>query len=139
MCKRLRPVRVRRCEYPITIIIISSCTALATGLAAAVSRIVVVAAAAEVLLYVHRNRRLISDGSPGRPPRFSHSSRVPRVVSSDWLIRMSLPSCPGRRRGKHGGAYCATDWPPLDPSSLLGVAPLGLCWRVDGGQWCRTD
>ena len=28
----------------------------------------------EVLLYVHRNRRLIRDGSPGRPPRPSHSS-----------------------------------------------------------------
>ena len=29
-----------------------------------------------VLLYVHRNRRLFRDGSPGRPPRLSHSSRV---------------------------------------------------------------
>ena len=28
----------------------------------------------EVLLYVHRNRRLIRDGSPGRPPRLSRSS-----------------------------------------------------------------
>ena len=28
----------------------------------------------EVLLYVHRNRRLIRDGSPGRLPRLSHSS-----------------------------------------------------------------
>ena len=28
----------------------------------------------EVLLYVHRNRRLIRDGSRGRPPRLSHSS-----------------------------------------------------------------
>ena len=28
----------------------------------------------EILLYVHRNRRLIRDGSPGRPPRLSHSS-----------------------------------------------------------------
>ena len=28
----------------------------------------------EVVLYVHRNRRFIRDGSPGRPPRFSHSS-----------------------------------------------------------------
>ena len=28
----------------------------------------------EVLLYVHRNRGLIRDGSPGRPPRLSHSS-----------------------------------------------------------------
>ena len=27
-----------------------------------------------VLLYVHRNRRLIRDGSPGWPPRLSHSS-----------------------------------------------------------------
>ena len=27
-----------------------------------------------VLLYVHRDRRLIRDGSPGRPPRLSHSS-----------------------------------------------------------------
>ena len=29
---------------------------------------------AEVLLYVHRNRRLIRDGSPGWPPRLSHSA-----------------------------------------------------------------
>ena len=28
----------------------------------------------EALLYVHRNRRLIRDGSPGRTPRLSHSS-----------------------------------------------------------------
>ena len=28
----------------------------------------------EVLLCVHKNRRLIRDGSPGRPPRLSHSS-----------------------------------------------------------------
>ena len=28
----------------------------------------------EELLYVHRNRRFIRDGSPGRPPRLSHSS-----------------------------------------------------------------
>ena len=28
----------------------------------------------EVLLYVHRNRRFNRDGSPGRPPRLSHSS-----------------------------------------------------------------
>ena len=28
----------------------------------------------DVLLYVHRNRRLIRDGSPGRPHRLLHSS-----------------------------------------------------------------
>ena len=27
----------------------------------------------ELLLYVHRNRMFIRDGSPGRPPRLSHS------------------------------------------------------------------
>ena len=36
--------------------------------------VVVVVVVVEVLLYVHRNRRLIRDGSPGRPPRLSHSS-----------------------------------------------------------------
>ena len=46
----------------------------------------------EVLLYVHRNRRLIMDGSPGRPPRLSHSSwtltYVCCLISSDvgWHI-----------------------------------------------------
>ena len=40
-----------------------------------------------VLLYVHRNRRLIRDGSPGRPPRLSHSSwALTRQVSTDWYI-----------------------------------------------------
>ena len=28
----------------------------------------------EMLLYVHRNRRFMRDGSPGRPPRLSHNS-----------------------------------------------------------------
>ena len=28
----------------------------------------------EALLYVHRNRRFIRDGSPGRPPRLPHNS-----------------------------------------------------------------
>ena len=36
--------------------------------------VVVEVVVVEVLLYVHRNRRLIRDGSPGRPPRLSHSS-----------------------------------------------------------------
>ena len=34
----------------------------------------VVVVVVEALLYVHRNRRFIRDGSPGRPPRLSHSS-----------------------------------------------------------------
>ena len=38
----------------------------------------------EVLLYIHRNQRLIRDGSPGRPPRLSHSS---------WALITSLQMC----------------------------------------------
>ena len=38
-----------------------------------------------VALYVHRNRRLIRDGSPGQPPRLSHSS---------WaLMRLCMRDC----------------------------------------------
>ena len=37
------------------------------------------------LLYVHRNHRLIRDGSPGRPPRFSHSSWTLFAVDWWWL------------------------------------------------------
>ena len=33
----------------------------------------VVVVVVEVLIYVHGNRRLIRDGSPGRPPRLSHT------------------------------------------------------------------
>ena len=36
--------------------------------------VVVVVVVVEVLLYVYRKRRLIRDGSPGRPPRLSYSS-----------------------------------------------------------------
>ena len=42
-----------------------------------------------VLLYVHRNRRLIRDGSPGRSPRLSHSSwslGIPPAVKPLSLI-----------------------------------------------------
>ena len=39
----------------------------------------------EVLLYVHRNRRFIRDGSPGRPPRLSQ-----QLLSS---ARMLLVEC----------------------------------------------
>ena len=49
---------------------------------------------ATVLLYVHRNRRLIRDGSPGRPPRLWHSSSgltgdyIPIATLSppEWLL-----------------------------------------------------
>ena len=44
----------------------------------------------EALFYVHRNRRLIRDGSPGgRSPRLSHSSQV---LSSDKNYKNSLLS-----------------------------------------------
>ena len=45
-----------------------------------------------VLPYVHRNRRLIRDGSPGRPPRLSHSScAMTSTVETIRLIRDGEP------------------------------------------------
>ena len=46
----------------------TQCTRLFTAGRSFMEKVVV-----EVMLYVHRNRRLIKDGSPGRPPRLSHS------------------------------------------------------------------
>ena len=40
----------------------------------------------EVFLYVHRNRRFIRDGSPGRPPRLSHGSSELHVVSTYFNV-----------------------------------------------------
>ena len=44
----------------------------------------------ELWLYVHRNRRLIRDGSPGRPPRLSHSS---------WALYPPVSVRPGLLQG----------------------------------------
>ena len=38
----------------------------------------------EVLLYVHRSRRFIRDGSPGRPPRLSHGSWTLADRAQPW-------------------------------------------------------
>ena len=48
-----------------------------------------VALIVEVLLYVHRNSRFIRDGSPGRPPRLSQSSRALIALVSYHLIVFS--------------------------------------------------
>ena len=42
-----------------------------------------------MLLYVHRDRRLIRDGSPGRPPRLSHS---PRALAVCTVVECCLTS-----------------------------------------------
>ena len=41
-----------------------------------------VSSSVEVLLYVHRNRRFIRGGGPGRPPRLSHTSRA--LCPAQW-------------------------------------------------------
>ena len=46
----------------------------------------------EVLPYVHRNRRFIRDGSPGRPPRLSHSSWALNV----WSFCTCVYTCGAR-------------------------------------------
>ena len=74
----------------------------------------------EVLLYVHRNRRLIRDGSPGRPPRLLHSS---------WAVQGGLAhrqghlmeDCATTRCGTARAQASATPLPPptTSPSSPL--------------------
>ena len=49
----------------------------------------------EVLLYVHRNRRFIRDGSPGRPPRLSHRSRA-----LSGVLLSSLPFPPTKTHAR---------------------------------------
>ena len=73
----------------------------------------------EVLLYVHRNRRFIRDGSPGRPPRLSHSS----VLSSDEASACLL-KCATRR----GQQFFASQSLTLRSSrhGLFDVAPGGM-------------
>ena len=44
-----------------------------------------------VLLYIHRNRRLIRDGSPGRPPWLSHSCWALQLSRWWWWCRASCP------------------------------------------------
>ena len=39
------------------------------------------------MLYVHRNRRLIRDGSPGRPPRLSHSPELCTPLKPRFQLR----------------------------------------------------
>ena len=59
-----------------------------------------------VLLYVHRNRRLIRDGSPGRLPRLSHNSwslftsfiQPFFVLFQAWMCTARV-SCPQRPLG----------------------------------------
>ena len=49
----------------------------------------------EVLLYVYRNRRFIRGGSPGRPPRLSHSSSHSvraKIINTNFLF---IIFCPG--------------------------------------------
>ena len=45
----------------------------------------------QVLLYVHRNRGLIRNGSPGRPPRLSHSSPALTSVQPALFLFICLP------------------------------------------------
>ena len=61
----------------------------------------------EVLLYVHRNRRLIRDESPGRPPRLSHtqllSPEYTRLPQTRLLIQR------GKNTRRLRARLCQTD------------------------------
>ena len=54
-----------------------------------------------VLLFVHRNRRLIRDGSPERPPRRSHSSWALKLCTfTQWYIYVDWLSLRDRFKTK---------------------------------------
>ena len=76
---------------------------------------------AEVSLYIHRNRRLIRDGSPGQPPRLSHSSRALLCpVAVACLLCLWQPS--GRSRA-------------LSRSSVFNVYPWQLVCHRPTPDW----
>ena len=86
-----------------------------------------------VLLYVHRNHRLIRDGGRGRPPRLSHSSWALMVWSSGkalgWKvddIGSTLASALLRYSSKACGLQILLLWlrpPPLSPPPPLPRPP----------------
>ena len=58
----------------------------------------------EVLFYVHRNPKFIRDGSPGCPPRLSHSSRALRYLctrKSPYTLTPSLRGCWAQNGSTH--------------------------------------
>ena len=79
----------------------------------------------EVLLYVHRNSRLITnirDGSPGRPPRLSHIS---------WALMVKWPMCTDEvllRDSSPTGT--APNPPPPPPPFKINMAECTVCHAV---------
>ena len=61
----------------------------------------------EVLLYVHRNRRFITDGRPGRPPRHSHSFWA--LMPSNRLIRVFISTSHDGLSTSHDGLSTSHD------------------------------
>ena len=85
-----------------------------------------------VLLYVHRDRRLIRDGSPGRPPRLSHSS---------WALSVTLTRHANKYKVHHGGfnvtcIYSHARWVTVDDSSYPRVY-VPCISRIPGENYCR--
>ena len=52
--------------------------------------ILVVVVEVEVLLYAHRNRRLIRDGSPGPPPKGLESPDEIKRREESWTLTKKL-------------------------------------------------
>ena len=74
----------------------------------------------EVLLYVHKNRRLIRDGSPGRSPRLSHSSRVQGLAHRQGHL---MEDCATTRCGTARAQASATPLPPPTTPPLPPTRP----------------
>ena len=96
----------------------------------------------EVLLYVHRNRRFIRDGSPGRPPPLSHSSWVPTKVSSPVPLKQFPCSSDWRQAFSRPLTYLSEE--SFNRSQLIGRL-LRITWLLWEGKcrvwwwWWRND
>ena len=82
-----------------------------------------------VLLYVRRNHRLIRDGSPGRPPRFSHSSWVLTGHKTlSYLLTFALWRC---RRHASKGPKTRSWWDKTrEEDRIAELSQLGMASKV---------
>ena len=82
---------------------------------------------------VHRNRRLIRDGSPGRPPRLSHSSRalpLAEAATSILFVGTKLNRCLSRQKyACHDKTCVATKAFCCDKNILSPQTLIILSWQ----------
>ena len=93
---------------------------MGTDAGANARRKAVVVVVVEALLYVHRNRRLIRDGSPGRPPRLALTQLLSSVKLCCYFFILFY------------FFKFYTPPPVLRPEQFLFGRPKPICFKTDG-------